>query len=85
MFLDHGGAKNLLVGYTETSRLAFEAGKPLYMFETNTASCGGFPGISGSFGAGLWALDYAMQMASMNFSAALLHVGGQNVYYNVRG
>ncbi|KLO13587.1 hypothetical protein SCHPADRAFT_940250 [Schizopora paradoxa] len=81
-FLDHSGARNLLAGYADTSRLAQEAGKPLYMFETNTASCGGFPGISASFGAGLWALDYAMQMASMNFSAALLHVGGQNVYYN---
>jgi len=51
--------------------------------ETNTASCGGFPGISDSFGAALWALDYGLQMAFHNFSGALLHVGGQNVYYNV--
>lgn len=27
--------------------------------------------------------DYALQMAYGNFSAALMHVGGQNVYYNV--
>lgn len=53
------------------------------MFETNTASCGGFPGISDSYGAALWALDYGLQMAYSNFSEALLHVGGQNVYYNV--
>lgn len=53
------------------------------MFETNTASCGGFPGISDSFGAALWGLDYAMQMAHSNFSGALFHVGGQNVFYNV--
>lgn len=53
------------------------------MFETNTASCGGFPGISDSYGAALWALDYGMQMAYSNFTGALLHVGGQNVYYNV--
>jgi len=52
------------------------------MFETNTASCGGFVGISDSFGAALWSLDYAMQMAYSNFSGALFHVGGQNVYYN---
>ena len=52
------------------------------MFETNTASCGGFVGISDSFGAALWGLDYAMQMAYSNFSGALFHVGGQNVYYN---
>lgn len=54
------------------------------MFETNTASCGGLPGISNSFGAGLWALDYGLQMAYSNFSHALLHIGGQDVYYNVR-
>ncbi len=27
--------------------------------------------------------DYALQMAWGNFSAALMHVGGENVYYNV--
>ena len=52
------------------------------MFETNSASCGGFVGISDSFGAALWGLDYAMQMAYSNFSAALFHVGGQSVFYN---
>ena len=52
------------------------------MFETNSASCGGFPGISDSFGAALWGLDYGMQMAYSNFSGALFHVGGQNVFYN---
>ena len=52
------------------------------MFETNSASCGGFVGISDSFGAALWGLDYAMQMAFANFSASLFHVGGQNVFYN---
>jgi len=54
------------------------------MFETNTASCGGFAGISDSFGAALWALDFGLQMAYSNFSGALLHVGGQSVFYNVR-
>jgi hypothetical protein len=53
------------------------------MFETNTASCGGFPGISDSFGAGLWVLDFGLNMAAGNFSEALLHVGGQDTYYNV--
>jgi hypothetical protein len=53
------------------------------MFETNTASCGGFPGISDSFGSALWALDYTLQMGYSNFSGALLHVSGQDVYYNV--
>jgi len=53
------------------------------MFETNTASCGGFPGLSDSFGAAMWALDYSLQMAYSNFSGALLHVSGEDVYYDV--
>lgn len=57
--------------------------KQFLMFETNTASCGGFAGISNSFGAALWALDYGLQMSYSNFSHALLHFGGQNVAYNV--
>ena len=63
--------------------LAQQAGKPFLMFETNTASCGGFPGVSDSFGAALWALDYGLQMAYSNFTGALLHVGGQSDTYNV--
>lgn len=51
--------------------------------ETNTASCGGFPGLSDSFGAALWVLDVSSQFATLNFSGSLLHFGGQNTYYNV--
>lgn len=28
-------------------------------------------------------VDWSLQMAHWNFSQALMHVGGQNVYYNV--
>lgn len=52
------------------------------MFETNSASCGGFPGISNVFGITLWALDYGLQMVYSNLTHALIHVGGQDVYYN---
>jgi hypothetical protein len=47
------------------------------------ASCGGFLGVSDSFTAALWGLDYALQMAHSNFSGAMFHLGGQNVFYNV--
>ena len=53
------------------------------MFETNTASCGGFAGISDTYGAALWAIDYGMQLAYGNFTHGLLHTGGQNAFYNV--
>lgn len=53
------------------------------MFETNSASCGGFQGVSNVFASTLWALDYGLQMVYSNLTHALIHVGGQDVYYNV--
>ncbi|KAL1739670.1 glycoside hydrolase family 79 protein [Schizophyllum fasciatum] len=82
LFLNHTAPVSLLQPYLNSSRIALEAGLPFYMLETNTASCGGFPGISNSFGAALWALDYGFQLAHSNFSGGMLHVGGQNVFYN---
>lgn len=86
-FLKHSGAGytpvSMVNPYREASGVAAAAGKPIVMLETNTASCGGFPGISDSFGAALWSADLVFQLAAANFSQALFHVGGQNVYYNV--
>ncbi|RXW22272.1 hypothetical protein EST38_g3572 [Candolleomyces aberdarensis] len=82
MFLTHQTSVDLMSSYLNSTRIAQEVPLPFIMFETNTASCGGFPGISQSYGAALWVLDYGFQMAHSNFSNAMLHVGGQNVYYN---
>ncbi|PBK86027.1 hypothetical protein ARMGADRAFT_541303 [Armillaria gallica] len=81
-YLNHTAGQALVKPYLNSTSYAQSKGKPLVMFETNTASCGGFPGVSDSFGAALWGLDYAMQLAYSNFSGALMHVGGQGVYYN---
>ncbi|KAF5334998.1 hypothetical protein D9611_009925 [Ephemerocybe angulata] len=81
-FLSHKYSTDLLGNYLDVSRIAQEASLPFIMFETNTGSCGGFPGLSQSYGAALWILDYGLQMAYSNFTNALLHLGGQNVYYN---
>ncbi|KAJ7123527.1 hypothetical protein C8R44DRAFT_783972 [Mycena epipterygia] len=81
-FLNHTAHTALLAPYLNSTAFAQTNGKKMLMFETNTASCGGFVGISDAFGAALWGLDYALQMAHSNFSGALFHVGGQNVFYN---
>ncbi|TEB29048.1 glycoside hydrolase family 79 protein [Coprinellus micaceus] len=81
-YLSHQTILNLIGEYHSSTALAQQAGLPFIMFETNTASCGGFAGISQSYGAALWILDYGMYMAYSNFSNALLHIGGQNVFYN---
>ena len=83
-YLNHDAGRQIVAPYLNSTSIAQASGKPFLMFETNTASCGGFPGLSDSFGATLWALDYGLQMAYSNFSGALLHVSGQDVYYNVR-
>ncbi|KAJ7731915.1 glycoside hydrolase family 79 protein [Mycena maculata] len=81
-FLNHTSGVALCEPYLNSTAIAQTVGKPFLMFETNSASCGGFPGISDSFGGALWALDYGLQMAYSNFSGAMLHVGGQDDYYN---
>jgi len=83
MYLSHANVARITQQYLNASRVAQEVGKPFMMFETNSAACGGFPGISDAFAAALWGLDYGLMMAYSNFTGALFHVGGQNVYYNV--
>lgn len=82
-YLNHANVVELAGQYTANANTAATYGKPFIMFEMNTGSCGGFPGISDTYTAALWALDYGLQMASQNTTHALLHVGGQNVFYNV--
>jgi hypothetical protein len=81
-FLTHQSGLTIVSEYLNSTIFAQTKGKELLMFETNTASCGGFPGISDSFGAALWGVDYGLQMAAVNFSGALFHIGGQSVSYN---
>ncbi|KAH7339431.1 glycoside hydrolase family 79 protein [Rhizoctonia solani] len=81
-YIGHSAVTNLAAQYVTTSQMVQAAGKPLVMMETNTASCGGFPGISDSFAATMWAADLGFQFAFINFSQVLLHVGGQDTYYN---
>jgi hypothetical protein len=40
---------------------------PLAMAETNSASCGGMPGVSNAFAATLWGLDFTFSLAEDGF------------------
>ncbi|KAJ6512845.1 glycoside hydrolase family 79 protein [Mycena sanguinolenta] len=81
-YLNHTAAQRIVTNYLSSTLTAQSYGLPFVMLETNSASCGGFPGLSDSFGSALWALDYGLQMAYSNFTGALLHVGGPSEYYN---
>jgi hypothetical protein len=81
--LNHQSAVDWVAPYYPSTALAQQVGKPFIMMEFNTATCSGMPGLSDSFGAALWLADVGLQMAYANFTGALLHVGGQDSYYNV--
>ncbi|TRX95479.1 hypothetical protein FHL15_003437 [Xylaria flabelliformis] len=56
------------------------AGAPLVMGETNSASCSGRSGISDSFGAALWAVDYVLTAASLGIRKVYFHLGARSEY-----
>jgi hypothetical protein len=53
-YLNHTSAEWLTAQYTDVAQYGLEYGKELVMMEMNTASCGGFAGLSDSFGAAMW-------------------------------
>jgi hypothetical protein len=59
-------------------------GLPIAMAETNSASCGGMPGVSNAFASALWGLDYAFSLATDGFVNVDYHIsyrpGGGSSY-----
>jgi hypothetical protein len=55
----------------------------MIMSEFNSVSCGGIRGISDTFAVGsMWTVDYALQLASVGYSAAFVHTAGRGTSYN---
>jgi hypothetical protein len=74
--LSRATAQNEAARISAATAAAAIAGVPLRITETNSASCGGIPGVSNTYAAALWAVDYlligAEQGASgMNFHGSL--------------
>ncbi|KAF2670117.1 hypothetical protein BT63DRAFT_454296 [Microthyrium microscopicum] len=59
---------------------ADHAGIPFIMGETNSVSCGGRSGISDTFGAALWVVDYVLLAASLGMQKIFFHLGAQSEY-----
>ncbi|MFZ0961117.1 MAG: hypothetical protein WAO35_09440 [Terriglobia bacterium] len=53
--------------------MADQRGLPIAMAETNSASCGGMPGVSNAFAAALWGMDYMFSTAQDGFRAINFH------------
>ena len=66
-----------VLAVAETTRVAAaKVGTKYRMTEGNTCYRGGRPGFSDVFGAGLWAADYALTLASLGYAGVNLHGGG---------
>ncbi|KAG4217930.1 hypothetical protein PC116_g33590, partial [Phytophthora cactorum] len=50
------------------------------MGETNSVSCSGKSGISDTFGAALWGVDYVLLGASIGIRKTYFHLGAQSEY-----
>jgi len=46
---------------------------PIAMAETNSASCGGMPGVSNAFASALWGLDYAFSLVEDGYVNVAFH------------
>ena len=74
-YLTHYSGINIVKNVLNSTMIAQQVGKPFIMFETNSASCGGFAGISTSFGAALWTIDYTLQAATLGIEELFFHEG----------
>jgi hypothetical protein len=52
---------------------AHAEGVPLRISETNSASCGGIPGVSNTFASALWVVDYLLTGAEFGVSGMNFH------------
>ncbi len=70
-------APELMQRYDERMKpLVAEASRhslPIALAETNSASCGGMPGVSNAFAAAVWGLDYMFNTAQDGFSMMNFH------------
>jgi hypothetical protein len=59
--------------FSPVVQTAKQAGLPLRVAEMNSVSCGGLPGVSDVFAAGLWGADAMFQLASVGVAGVNLH------------
>jgi hypothetical protein len=55
------------------AQVARQRNLPIALAETNSASCGGMPGVSNAFAAALWGLDSLFSAASHGYSGLNFH------------
>ncbi|KAI1801929.1 glycoside hydrolase family 79 protein [Daldinia bambusicola] len=77
---DHQVLNQNISQYIPQVAAADKADAPLVMGETNSVSCSGKSGISDTFGAALWGVDYVLLGASIGIRKTYFHLGAQSEY-----
>ncbi|OCB89325.1 hypothetical protein A7U60_g3526 [Sanghuangporus baumii] len=72
--MSHSGIVSYTSQYAAEAEAAHGVGKSYFLGETNSATCGG-GGISPTFGAGLWVMDYVLQGALAGVDRLYFHQG----------
>ncbi|KAJ9150383.1 Glycoside hydrolase family 79 protein [Pleurostoma richardsiae] len=73
--MSHSGIVTNLHQFDADIAVALDVGKPYVFGETNSVSGGGAAGVSPTFGAALWTLDYSIRAAYSNVSRTYFHHG----------
>ncbi|ROV88204.1 hypothetical protein VPNG_10318 [Cytospora leucostoma] len=66
--------------YVPQVAAADAANTSLVFGETNSVSCGGRSGISDTFGAALWSVDYVLMASSVGIPNIYFHLGAESEY-----
>lgn len=66
--------------YVPQVAAADAANTTLVFGETNSASCSGRSGISDTFGAALWSVDYVLMASSIGMPHVYFHLGAESEY-----
>lgn len=77
---DHSVVWRNVSQYVPQVAAAEAAGSRLVNGETNSVSCSGRSGISDTFGASLWMVDYVLLQASIGIEKVYFHLGAQSEY-----
>ena len=71
-------AADLMTRFNEEARTWVAAARerklPIALAETNSASCGGMPGVSNTFASALWGLDWLFSNAEDGFTSVNFHI-----------
>ncbi|QBZ56877.1 hypothetical protein PoMZ_01795 [Pyricularia oryzae] len=73
--MNHARTVTNIHGFDADVAAALAIGKPYVFGETNSVSGGGAAGVSPTFGAALWTMDYALRALSSNISNVYFHQG----------